>query len=384
MERVTGVPDAEKRSWLRAASLALCICNAAMPAASAISVRHDVDVQDYAALAQQPEYAAAGFYYEERFGLSCSCTLVAPDKVLTAAHCVQGLDPEKQMFATTPGIYDGTFVNNVSAIDVHPFYDLSSTNDLAVLTLSAPIENVTPARIRTGIRPGALATMIGYGGQGTGNSFPSRLSGAPDRMAAQNVIETVGSAIKSDFDSAAQDTNTYGSPIPIPLEGTTGYGDSGGPLFAMFNGRPFLVGVLSSGINPYGSESEYGDIANWVNLSRVANLSFLAEHGIVPYTPQPGDFNGDGAVDAADYTVWRDNLGGSFDLFGNGDEAGGSVGIVDMADYSLWKSNFDVSGAATETLTALQVPEPTSACLIFLLCVGPFTCVQVLHQPLQE
>ena len=32
-----------------------------------------------------------------------------------------------------------------------------------------------------------------------------------------------------------------------------------------------------------------------------------------------GDFNNDGKVDAADYTVWRDNLGSDFNLAGNGD-----------------------------------------------------------------
>jgi hypothetical protein len=33
----------------------------------------------------------------------------------------------------------------------------------------------------------------------------------------------------------------------------------------------------------------------------------------------PGDYNGDGVVNAGDYTVWRDTLGTEFDLNGNGD-----------------------------------------------------------------
>src|SRR5262249_52200746 len=53
-----------------------------------------------------------------------------------------------------------------------------------------------------------------------------------------------------------------------------------------------------------------------------------------------GDFNGNGVVDAADYTVWRDHLGTSFNLHGNGDETGGSAGLVDQADYALWKAHF--------------------------------------------
>ena len=54
--------------------------------------------------------------------------------------------------------------------------------------------------------------------------------------------------------------------------------------------------------------------------------------------PLPGDFNINGVVDAADYTIWRNNLGAPTDaaLNGNGDATPG----VGAGDYSLWKSNF--------------------------------------------
>jgi len=51
----------------------------------------------------------------------------------------------------------------------------------------------------------------------------------------------------------------------------------------------------------------------------------------------PGDFNNDGKVDAADYTVWRDNLGGSSSALN------GMVRrqrLLFQADYDLWKTNF--------------------------------------------
>lgn len=71
----------------------------------------------------------------------------------------------------------------------------------------------------------------------------------------------------------------------------------------------------------------------------------------------PGDFNGDLVVDAADYTVWRDNLGvtenGSV-LSGNG-----NGGIVDATDYALWYDNYGTSF----TQLAVSVPEPTSSLL---------------------
>ena len=54
-----------------------------------------------------------------------------------------------------------------------------------------------------------------------------------------------------------------------------------------------------------------------------------------------GDYNRDGSVDAADYSVWRKTEGSTTDLQadGNGD------GRVDQADHDLWKANFGESAA---------------------------------------
>jgi hypothetical protein len=74
-----------------------------------------------------------------------------------------------------------------------------------------------------------------------------------------------------------------------------------------------------------------------------------------------GDYNDDGVVDAADYTVWRDTLGSTTDLRANGDNTGASVGKIDQADYSVWVANFGqvTSGAAS-------VPEPTAVALFMI------------------
>lgn len=70
-----------------------------------------------------------------------------------------------------------------------------------------------------------------------------------------------------------------------------------------------------------------------------------------------GDYNGDDIVDAADYTVWRDNLGASVTLPGDT-----TPGTVVQADYDVWKSNF----GATAALGAIgaAVPEPGTTLLI--------------------
>jgi hypothetical protein len=81
----------------------------------------------------------------------------------------------------------------------------------------------------------------------------------------------------------------------------------------------------------------------------------------------PGDYNGDMKVDAADYTVWRDNLGAGDEssLMGNGDGMNG----VDVGDYNLWKTNFGaVAGAGA--LAAGAVPEPGTAFLCLAGALG--------------
>ena len=82
-----------------------------------------------------------------------------------------------------------------------------------------------------------------------------------------------------------------------------------------------------------------------------------------------GDYNDDGKVDAADYTVWRDNLGNAAGSLEN-DVDGGVIGA---AQYDTWKANFGLAEAGGGSLSAAAVPEPTSLVLISLaalLAVG--------------
>ncbi|MCA9240809.1 MAG: hypothetical protein KDA37_11440, partial [Planctomycetales bacterium] len=76
------------------------------------------------------------------------------------------------------------------------------------------------------------------------------------------------------------------------------------------------------------------------------------------------DFNGNGVVDAADYTIWRDNLGlSSTATLADGDANGD--GDVTQADYLLWRDNYGVTASAIIGLAA-ATPEPTGLALILL------------------
>lgn len=68
----------------------------------------------------------------------------------------------------------------------------------------------------------------------------------------------------------------------------------------------------------------------------------------------PGDFNRDGKVDGADYTVWRDQLGQTGNLAADANEDN----IVDSQDYGYWRSNFGRTDSIGSGASAFaSVPE---------------------------
>jgi hypothetical protein len=74
----------------------------------------------------------------------------------------------------------------------------------------------------------------------------------------------------------------------------------------------------------------------------------------------PGDYNQDGVVDAADYAVWRKNVGTN--SFLPNDLIGGTVG---PAQYEQWRANFGQT-AGNRSLSNATVAEPASAWLLIL------------------
>jgi hypothetical protein len=74
----------------------------------------------------------------------------------------------------------------------------------------------------------------------------------------------------------------------------------------------------------------------------------------------PADYNGDGAVDAADYVLWRKGgpLRNEVDM----------PGTINATDYTAWRSRFsNSSGAGAGLAGGSSVPEP-SCVLLFLVC----------------
>jgi hypothetical protein len=86
--------------------------------------------------------------------------------------------------------------------------------------------------------------------------------------------------------------------------------------------------------------------------------------------PVPGDYDGNGVVEAADYTFWSDHFGESVEA-GSGADGNGD-GIVNTADFVLWRNAFTAQSAAGGALDSTAVPEPASAFCCVIVGLATF------------
>src|SRR5262249_38036663 len=69
-----------------------------------------------------------------------------------------------------------------------------------------------------------------------------------------------------------------------------------------------------------------------------------------------GDYDHNGIVQLADYTVWKNAFGtANANVDGNGD------GVVDAADYTIWRDHL---GQMVGSGSAAAVPEPSGTALL--------------------
>src|SRR3989344_157421 len=94
----------------------------------------------------------------------------------------------------------------------------------------------------------------------------------------------------------------------------------------------------------------------------------------------PGDANGDGMVDNADYTIWLAHYN-QRTINGSRDGDFNSNGIVDGVDYTIWRNNYGrgVTGTPIPTVatTATPTPTPAGGVSIVLNSATGLTCRQV-------
>ncbi|MEX2310759.1 MAG: PEP-CTERM sorting domain-containing protein [Pirellulales bacterium] len=113
--------------------------------------------------------------------------------------------------------------------------------------------------------------------------------------------------------------------------------------------------------------NERGDIAFWFEVRDPREPDGYS-YGIalaMKESPLQGDYNNDGAVDAADYVVWRKSVGAA--TLNNRDPNG--IGPVGEADYNFWRAHFGDTigtGAGAASSANAAVPEPASWLMLIL------------------
>ncbi len=183
-----------------------------------------------------------GLYYSMgNAGSICTATLVHPQILVTAGHCVyiQGQidavsSPNRLLVFGGANLNTGnvTYYPGVSKIVKHPKWtgninNMTGAVDLAIIKLSAPVNTVETYGVRSGSSPsvGTEGKIVGYG-----------LSSSANQSSAG--IHRVG-------DTTVRSLR-YGL-IEVGNPAGTCQGDSGGPLFTQQGGEWVLSGVTSFG-----------------------------------------------------------------------------------------------------------------------------------------
>lgn len=208
---------------------------------------------------------AVGESFGNQYGIFCSGTIIARNGAtgyaLTAAHCVQGQNPNFLVVGADHNC--ASFGNCIATYDVtqatiHPSYDgsVDSPYDIAVLTFTGANANtpIVPAiDTADGLSVGEVLELSGYGKTVTGefnndnNTQRRRVNVAVDQLSNAQIA----------FDQSG------------PTHAGSCSGDSGGPAYKLFNGQKRVVGVTSFG------DSDCDQLGVYVRVSAHYN-SFIA------------------------------------------------------------------------------------------------------------
>jgi secreted trypsin-like serine protease len=193
----------------------------------------------------------AALYFKGEF--YCSGSVIAPTRVLTAAHCAKGLKTARIRVVTgRPQLKRKNVgqTSKVSAKAIHPDYGVNQRHDVAVLTLATatvatPVTLASESEDAAHTVPGTRLRVAGYGARDQlGFRLPGYLKETVERMLPNRRCRRV---YGKRFFSAKTMICAQGRRIPRGRGVRTQIcsGDSGGPLVADTPAGVRQVGVVS-------------------------------------------------------------------------------------------------------------------------------------------
>jgi secreted trypsin-like serine protease len=234
---------------------------------------------------------------------ACTGTLIAPDRVLTAAHCVTQFDTRGATVVVGADAHDFTKVPENAKVPVEgvsslpgfklafPFahkrpQNATAVNDIALMVLARPVTDIAPVRIAGPgdaalERPGRSVRLLGYGLLAATRSNPFNLPPALEGgdltlISRARCLRAYPHAVTSEL--CAQDLAPGPLTQPCP-------GDSGGPLLADTASGLVQIGVTSWGAEVKNKACGAAHLpAVWMRVSRFHAFLTNPHPTLAPHT----------------------------------------------------------------------------------------------------
>jgi hypothetical protein len=231
--------------------------------------------------------------------------------------------------------------------------DSKSSRATAQAITLAPLE--TPNTLESGVNAGQVFDVNALVVTGRINALNEvdyyRFDGLAGDLMNFEVISIIADRITDNIDPKISLYNANGTLVKY-------YGEDAVNHRGFESDDAILMDVVLPTSGAYYVRVEAYNGSDAVQAERRGNYELFMYRFAALEPVLAGDYNGDGFVDAADYTVWRDAYdSGSTNLAADGDGSG----AIGPGDYTVWASNFGASNSEPAA-----VPEPT----MIVLAIG--------------
>lgn len=191
--------------------------------------------------------------------------------------------------------------------------------------------------------------------------------GANTNLTSQNVLSTYTQASQNNGWVHVAGTFEPGDSMRLYINGVIDREITGAAVPASIDaipGTPFTIGRLNNSTQ-HSFTGAIDDVQLYNHALSLEEIQYLFSNpgDAIPFASSvPGDFNNDGLVDAADYTVWRNNLGSSSSLPNDN----GIATPIGTTHYLLWKTHFGQTAPGSNNSLLGVVPEPHASAMIML------------------